>query len=105
MLEPKACYELVWVTEARYLGGFRLWLRFSDGAEGEIDLERELWGEVFEPLKDPSYFAKVKLNDDLRTVAWPNGADLSPEFLRTNIQPVGASHADGAAALPASRVR
>ena len=98
-------YELVHVTGVRYLGDYRLWLQFSDGAEGEIDLEGELWGEVFEPLKDPAYFAKVRLDADIRTVTWPNGADLSPEFLRTNIQPAGASHAESAAALPASRVR
>jgi len=105
MLEAKACYELVWVTEARYLGGYRVWLRFSDGAEGEIDLEGELWGEVFEPLKDPAYFAQVRFDPEARTIVWPNGADLAPEFLRTNIQPAGASPAGGASALPASRVR
>ncbi len=84
-------YELVYVVEARYLGGYVLWLRFSDGAEGEIDLEGELWGEVFEPLKDPAYFAQVRLDPELDTVAWPNGADLAPEFLRAGIRPSAAS--------------
>jgi hypothetical protein len=96
-------YELVRVTGMRYLGGYRLWLRFSDGAEGEIDLEDELWGEVFEPLKDPSYFAQVKLDFD--TVRWPNDADLAPEFLRANIQPVAVSHAGEAAEPAPSDVR
>lgn len=79
--------ELVYVVEARYLGGYALWLRFSDGAEGEIDLEGELWGEVFEPLKNRAYFAQVRLDPELDTVAWPNGADLAPEFLRAGIRP------------------
>lgn len=96
-MEANECYELVWVTEARYLGGYRLWLSFSDGAEGEIDLEGELWGEVFEPLKDPAYFAKLRFDPDLRTVVWPNGADLAPEFLRTNIQEPAVSHVDAVA--------
>ena len=70
------------VTTARPLGGSRLWLRFDDGAEGEVDLGPELDGPVFAPLRDPAVFAQVRVDPELRTVAWPNGADLAPEFLR-----------------------
>lgn len=105
MRKAQACYELVEVTEARHLGGYRVWLRFSDGAEGEIDLEAELWGEVFEPLKDPAYFALVELDPEARTIVWPNGADLAPEFLRTNIQPSTVSRAGTAAEPAPSRTR
>ena len=66
------------VVEARYLGGYRVWLRFDDGLEGEVDLEDVLWGPVFEPLKDPAYFANFKID---WTLTWPNGADLAPESL------------------------
>lgn len=38
-------------------------------------------GEVFEPLKDPAFFRRVRLNPETGTVEWPNGADLAPEFL------------------------
>lgn len=69
------------VTDVRYISGFRLWLRFSDGTEGEIDLSSELWGPMFEPLADPAAFARVAVNPELRTIAWPNGADFAPEFL------------------------
>ena len=69
------------VIDARYAGGYRVWLRFDDGLSGEIDLERELWGEVFEPLKDKTFFAKVRADSELDTIVWPNGADLAPEFL------------------------
>lgn len=41
------------VLEARHVVGYVLWLRFRDGTEGEIDLEPELYGAVFEPLRDP----------------------------------------------------
>lgn len=66
------------VIEARYLGGYRVWLRFDDGIEGEIDLEDVLWGPVFEPLKDPTYFANFSIDS---TLTWPNGADIAPESL------------------------
>ena len=69
------------VVEAKYVGGYKLYLRFSDGSEGEVDLEHELEGEIFEPLKDPDYFRKFTLDPELHTVTWPNGADFAPEFL------------------------
>ncbi|MBI5503667.1 MAG: DUF2442 domain-containing protein, partial [Deltaproteobacteria bacterium] len=52
-----------------------------DGTEGEIDLENELWGEVFEPLRDPDQFKSFRLDSELQTIVWPNGADFAPEFL------------------------
>jgi Protein of unknown function (DUF2442) len=64
------------------LPDFRLWLRFNDGVEGIADLSSELTGPVFDPLRDPDRFATARLDPELQTVAWPNGADLAPEFLR-----------------------
>ena len=40
----------------KYIAAYRLWLQFEDGSQGEIDLEQELWGEVFEPAPQPSLF-------------------------------------------------
>jgi hypothetical protein len=52
----------------------------SDGLVREIDLEPELRGEVFEPLKAPAFFAQVGLEPDMGVLEWPNRADLAPEF-------------------------
>lgn len=71
------------VAEAHYLGGFAIRIRFSDGAEGDVDLTDELHGPVFEPLKDPEYFRQFSIHPELRTLVWPNGADFAPEFLRS----------------------
>jgi hypothetical protein len=73
------------ITSARYLGGHSVWLRFSDGLEGTVDLSRELAGEVFEPLRDEAFFARGTLHPELHTLVWPNGADLAPEFLREKL--------------------
>ena len=75
------------VTEARYKGSYKIWLRFSDGVEGELDLEQELWGEVFEPLKDKKAFSNFTIDPELNTIVWPNGADFAPEFLYQKICP------------------
>lgn len=68
-------------TEVTPLPNFRLFLRFNNGACGEVDLSGELDGEVFAPLRDPAQFASAYQHPVMRTVAWANGADLAPEFL------------------------
>lgn len=72
---------MVRVVNARYVANHKIWLRFNDGVEGEVDLRDQLDGEVFEPLKDPLRFKNFSLNPDLHTVTWPTGADFAPEFL------------------------
>ena len=72
---------LLHVKAVRVLHGFTLRVEFSDGSVRDVDLADELHGEVFEPLQDPDLFAQVYVNPDTRTIEWPNGADLAPEFL------------------------
>ena len=74
------------VIDAKYIKDYILFLRFSDGSEGEIDFEQELEGEIFEPLRDIPYFKKFIVNQDLHTVVWPNDADFAPEFLYEKLQ-------------------
>jgi hypothetical protein len=70
------------VVAATALRDYRLHLRFEDGVEGVVDLASYLsFQGVFEPLRDPAYFAQVRVDADLGTVAWPNGADLDPDVL------------------------
>jgi hypothetical protein len=67
---------------------FHLWVEFEDGLAGLIDLSDRLFGSVFEPLRDPSFFAQVTL-DEFGAVHWPGGPDLAPDALRAAIaQPV-----------------
>ena len=72
---------LVDVIEVRYVREFTMWVKFEDGSEGDVDLSGELYGPVFEPLKDVNYFKLVRVDPELGTIVWPNGADLAPEFL------------------------
>ncbi len=69
------------VKEAKYIKGYVIWLRFNNEAVGEIDLQDELTGEVFGPLKELSEFQKFRVDPDMNTIVWENGADLAPEFL------------------------
>ncbi|WP_419662643.1 conserved uncharacterized protein, DUF2442 [Desulfosarcina variabilis str. Montpellier] len=74
------------ITSAKYTEGYKLYLHFSDGSEGEVNLEPELTGEIFEPLKDLSFFKMFSVNHEIHTIVWPNGADFAPEFLREKLK-------------------
>ncbi|MBT8367017.1 MAG: DUF2442 domain-containing protein [Deltaproteobacteria bacterium] len=74
------------VVDAKYIKNYTLYLRFSDGSDGEVDFEQELDGEIFEPLRDMSFFRNFSVNQELHTVVWPNGADFAPEFLYEKLQ-------------------
>ena len=69
------------IIEVKVLDDYKLWLRFRDGTTGTVNLSAELWGPMFEPLKDRALFARAAVHPELYTVTWPNGADFSPEFL------------------------
>ena len=60
---------------------YTLNIRFDDGQRRKVNVEPLLYGPVFEPLREPRAFAEAAIDPELGTVVWPNGADLSPEFL------------------------
>ncbi len=74
------------VMEARYVRDYVVWVRFRDGTAGEVDLSRQLRGPVFQPLRDPEYFKKFTIHPEFRTLVWPNGADIAPEFLHEAVR-------------------
>ena len=73
---------MLWeIVKVKALSGYRLEVEFEDGVRGIVDMSENLWGPMFEPLRDVDYFAKVAVDAELGTVVWPNGADLAPEVL------------------------
>lgn len=69
------------VTSVQPLAGHRLRVAFNDGVEREVDCAFLLHGTLGEPLRDPEYFKQVRVDDEARTVVWPNGLDPAPELL------------------------
>lgn len=72
---------IIHVTNVKVVGSHSLVLTFDNGVQKRVNLRQELYGPIFEPLRDPTYFAKAYVDPDSRTVAWPNGADFAPDFL------------------------
>ena len=77
------------------LKDFVLRLGFDDGSTREVDLEDDLWGPVFEPLRqDPQLFRQVRVDQELGTVVWPNGADLDPDVLHGDLPQAASATGD-----------
>lgn len=74
--------ELVRVRDVQVLEGFVVRLMFTDGTEREVDLDPYLRGPVFEPIRsDPVVFRAVRVDPEMGTVVWSNGADIDPDVL------------------------
>ncbi|MFY9615822.1 MAG: DUF2442 domain-containing protein [Candidatus Dormiibacterota bacterium] len=69
------------VVGVAVIGDHRLRLLFDDGTAGDVDFSAMDWRGVMEPLKDASYFARVRVDPEAATVVWPNGVDMAPETL------------------------
>ncbi|MBM4422919.1 MAG: DUF2442 domain-containing protein [Chloroflexi bacterium] len=72
---------IIHITEVKVVGPYSLDLAFDNGLRRRVNLRRELYGPIFEPLRDPAYFAQVFVDPTSRTISWPNGADFAPDFL------------------------
>ena len=67
------------ITEAKYIEDYKVQVVFNDGRNGVADLLEVLHGPVFNSLKDKKLFAQLRVDDEMATITWPNGADLAPE--------------------------
>ncbi len=74
------------VTAVRVHRRYVLDVKFDDGSCRRVDVEPLLFGEAFEPLRDPRFFRKVSVDPELGTIIWPNGADISPEYLYGEVE-------------------
>lgn len=70
------------VTAVEVLDHFVLRVSFRDGSVGDVDMSERLRGPVFGPLRsDTALFGQARVDAQLGTVVWPNGADIAPETL------------------------
>jgi hypothetical protein len=79
------------VTNVEPLDGYRLRVSFNDGVVREIDCSFLLRGTLGKPLKDLTYFRQVRVDQESRTIVWPNGLDPAPELLHDLPRHAGAA--------------
>jgi len=92
---------IIHVTEVKIVGPHSLKLTFDDGTRKRVNLLVELYGPIFEPLRDPAYFAQAYLDPDTHTVTWPNSADFAPDFLY-NLEPEPELPLETSSSMPVS---
>lgn len=78
--------ELVDITDVEVVGDYRLRLTFANGTVGDVDFSGREWRGVFEPLADPTEFARVEVDAEAGTISWPGGLDMAPEPLYAEAQ-------------------
>jgi len=70
------------VINASYVNDYNIYLEFEDGSKGIVDLtDCANDTGIFMPLKNMDYFRNFTVDSKIGTIAWENGADVSPEFL------------------------
>jgi hypothetical protein len=73
---------MIRVKSVKMLEGFKVRLTFSDESEKTVDLAPYLRGPIFDPLReDPAKLREVRVDPELGTIVWPNGADICPDVL------------------------
>jgi len=71
-----------WITEAKHIKSYEIWIKFNNGIEGTVNLEPTISNDhrdIFRALKDENQFKRFKVDAD--TIVWENGLDLAPEYL------------------------
>ncbi len=74
-------HEIYRVTSFEIIGPYRLRVSFDDGVENEIDFHPILGGKLYGPLRDLVIFEQVRIDPEVHTLVWPNGADFDPASL------------------------
>jgi hypothetical protein len=82
---------MIRVVQVAPVDGYRLRVRFANGEERDVDVERYLREPVFEPIRrDPALFEEVTVDEELGVVVWPNGADIDSAVLYGAREPAWA---------------
>ena len=69
------------VRSFQLLGPYTLRVQFDDQTEQVIDFEPVLAGDLFGPLHNAALFSQVRIDPEVHTLVWPNGADFDPATL------------------------
>jgi Protein of unknown function (DUF2442) len=74
-------HQIFKITSLKLTGTYSFIVSFDDNTSQEIDLNGMLYGELYEPLNNPDFFKQVRIDPEIKTLVWPNGADFDPAVL------------------------
>jgi len=73
------------IVEVRPLSGYKVWLKFADGVEGEADLSHLVGQGIFSKWNDIAFFNLVRVDSESHTICWPDEIDLCPDVLYSKV--------------------
>ena len=73
------------ISEAKYIDGYKIHLRYENGVEGDVDFSAQEHKNMFAPWKDKAFFSSFNISPESGTLQWENGLDISPEFLYSQV--------------------
>ena len=73
------------VIEAKIIKDYIVEVVFDDLKKGVVDLRKYLGKGIFKPILDKKKFRQLKVDAELGTICWPNGADIAPDRLYSEI--------------------
>jgi hypothetical protein len=76
------------IAEARYVEGYKIFIRYPDGAEGIIDFSDHPRDGVFEAWNDINYFRAFRIHPESGVLEWPNEVDIAPEYTYAKVSGV-----------------
>ena len=74
-------HEIHYIKTFKIIGPQIIEVVFENNILKTINLAPVLYGEMYGPLKDADFFKQVKLDEEVQTLVWPNGADFDPSML------------------------
>lgn len=81
------------VTAVEPVSDHELRLTFNDGLVRQVDMAPMMWGDLGEPLRDPAFFKRVSVDEESRTIVWPNGFEPDPDVLHGDYPPTTSAPA------------
>jgi len=73
------------IINAKFINGYTVEIIFDDFKKGRVDIKKYLNKGIFKKLLDQRKFKQFKVDANLGTIVWPNGADIAPETLYAEI--------------------
>ena len=71
------------ITNVKHIQDYLLEITFADGKTATLDFRARIVGRggVFAALEDVALFKQVQVDEEARTLVWPNGVDFCPDVL------------------------
>lgn len=74
-------HKVIKVSSFVVVEPYSLKVKFEDGKIQLVNLREILKGKLYSPLLDKEFFKKARLDEEIKTIIWPNGADFDPAIL------------------------